>query len=311
MTRADPRRRLAVLGSPIAHSLSPSLHAAAYEVLGLDLEYGRAEVASGELQGFVDGLDASWRGLSLTMPLKREVLPLLDTVSPLAALLGVANTVVIDDEGRRHGHNTDVDGIVRAVERRHDVRPESAVILGGGATAASAMHAAWQLGARSFSVHLRSPGRAGELTALAAELGGDVVVAPLSELPSIGPLDFVVSTLPAGAADDLPLRPRSSTSVLFDVAYDPWPTRAASAWAAQGGVVLSGLDMLVEQAIGQVRLFTGGTAAEPLPDEGAVRAAVRAAAGLEAEPSGAVDRGDHHEHGDRHDLGGRGDRAVV
>ena len=277
-----PRRRLAVLGSPIAHSLSPVLHAAAYRVLGLDLEYDRVEVAEGELAGFVGSLDDSWRGLSLTMPLKREVLPLLDTVSPLAATLGVANTVVRDADGRLHGHNTDVEGIVRSVERRHDARPESAVLLGGGATAASAMHAAWQLGARSFSVHLRNPMKAGELTSLAGELGGDVMVAPLSELPELGPLDFVVSTLPGGAADDLPLRPRSAESVLFDVAYEPWPTRVASRWAAEGGVVISGLDMLVEQAIGQVRLFVGGGDA-PLDDEDAVRAAMRASVGLPEE----------------------------
>ena len=276
-----PRRRLAVLGSPIAHSLSPVLHAAAYRVLGLDLEYDRVEVAEGELAGFVGSLDDSWRGLSLTMPLKREVLPLLDTVSPLAATLGVANTVVRDADGRLHGHNTDVEGIVRSVERRHDARPESAVLLGGGATAASAMHAAWQLGARSFSVHLRNPMKAGELTSLAGELGGDVMVAPLSELPELGPLDFVVSTLPGGAADDLPLRPRSAESVLFDVAYEPRPTHVASRWAAEGGVVISGLDMLVEQAIGQVRLFVGGGA--PLDDEDAVRAAMRASVGLPEE----------------------------
>jgi len=280
---AAPRRRLAVLGSPIAHSLSPVLHAAAYRVLGLDLEYDRVEVAEGELAGFVGSLDDSWRGLSLTMPLKREVLPLLDTVSPLAATLGVANTVVRDADGRLHGHNTDVEGIVRSVERRHDARPESAVLLGGGATAASAMHAAWQLGARSFSVHLRNPMKAGELTSLAGELGGDVMVAPLSELPELGPLDFVVSTLPGGAADDLPLRPRSAESVLFDVAYEPWPTRVASRWAAEGGVVISGLDMLVEQAVGQVRLFVGGGGDAPLDDEDAVRAAMRASVGLPEE----------------------------
>ena len=293
-------RRLAVLGSPIGHSLSPTLHAAAYDVLGLDWEYGRAEVASGGLAAFVDGLDASWRGLSLTMPLKREVLPLLDTVSPLAADLGVANTVVRGDDGALHGHNTDVDGIVRSVERTHDARPAAATILGGGATAASAMLAAHRLGARSFSVHLRTPGKAGELTSLAASLGAEVSVAPLTELAALGPLDFVVSTLPGGAADDLHLAPRSASSVLFDVAYDPWPTRLASRWAEQGGIMLSGLDMLVEQAIGQVRLFVAGAApsagaarggaASPggaLPDEDAVRDAMRRSVGLPAQPTRA------------------------
>ncbi|WP_223269633.1 shikimate dehydrogenase [Frigoribacterium sp. ACAM 257] len=278
-------RRLAVLGSPIAHSLSPALHRAAYAQLGLDWHYDRAEVASGELGQFLDQAGSGtaarpWRGLSLTMPLKREVLPLLDTVSPLAASLGVANTVVIDDDGRRHGHNTDVDGIVRSVESHHDARPASATILGGGATASSAMWAAWQLGARSFSVHLRNPMRAGELTSLASELGCDISVAPLTELGTLAPLDFVISTLPGGVADALPLRPRSASSVLFDVAYEPWPTRIASTWAADGGIAFSGLDMLVEQAVSQVRLFTGLPQEVPLDDEDRVRSAMRAAVGL-------------------------------
>jgi len=289
-------RRLAVLGSPIAHSLSPALHRAAYAELGLDWQYDRAEVASGELGRFLDETvggtatgtgtgtgdtaDRPWRGLSLTMPLKREVLPLLDTVSPLAASLGVANTVVIDDGGRRHGHNTDVDGIVRTVEAHHDARPASATILGGGATASSAMWAAWQLGARSFSVHLRNPMRAGELTSLASELGGDISIAPLTELGTLAPLDFVISTLPGGIADDLPLRPRSGSSILFDVAYEPWPTRVASTWSADGGIAFSGLDMLFEQAVSQVRLFTGRAQEERLDDEDSVRAAMRAAVGL-------------------------------
>lgn len=275
----DARRRLAVLGSPIEHSLSPVLHRTAYEHLGLPFDYDRVEVASGGLADFVGGLDASWRGLSLTMPLKREVLPLLDTVSPLARRLGVANTVVLDDDGRRHGHNTDVDGIVRSIEGFHDARPAAATILGGGATALSAMAAAWDLGARSFSIHLRNPMRAGELTSLAAELGADVMVAPLTELPSLGPLDFVISTLPGGAADDLHLRPTSSSSVLFDVAYEPWPTRLASRWSADGGIVFNGLDMLVEQALGQVRLFSGRAQDEPVPDEGVLREAMRASVG--------------------------------
>ncbi|WP_307802918.1 shikimate dehydrogenase [Frigoribacterium sp. PvP032] len=304
-------RRLAVLGSPIAHSLSPALHRAAYAELGLDWQYDRAEVASGELGQFLDettdaaaettdaATDATdsaaaatteaaarpWRGLSLTMPLKREVLPLLDTISPLAAALGVANTVVIDDDGRRHGHNTDVDGIVRTVEAHHDARPASATILGGGATASSAMWAAWQLGARSFSVHLRNPMRAGELTSLASELGCDVSIAPLTELGTLAPLDFVISTLPGGVADDLPLRPRSTASILFDVAYEPWPTRVASTWTADGGIAFSGLDMLFEQAVSQVRLFTGLPQEERLDDENRVRAAMRAAVGLPAEPT--------------------------
>ena len=159
------RRRLAVLGSPIGHSLSPVLHRAAYDLLDLPFDYEAVEVGSGGLPAFVADLDARWRGLSLTMPLKREVLPLVDELSPLARRLGVANTLVVEDDGRRTGHDTDVDGIVRsvaAVRQEAPVAPggRHATVLGGGATAASALAAVHELGADRADLHLRDVARA-------------------------------------------------------------------------------------------------------------------------------------------------------
>ncbi|WBM79999.1 shikimate dehydrogenase [Cryobacterium breve] len=277
------RRRLAVLGSPIGHSLSPVLHATAYGLLGVPFDYSRAEVRTGELTAWLAALDDSWLGLSLTMPLKREVLPLLDTTSPLVDELGVANTVLFTTDtatGRRrlHGFNTDVDGIVRTVTALDPA--SSAVILGGGATAASALYAAHVLGAGEITVYLRDPARAAELVALGDRLGVPVQLRRLGELAGAGPLPFVISTLPGGVADGLDLRPVGAGSILFDVAYDPWPSPIAEGWAAAGGVVFSGLDMLVEQAISQVRIFTGGEQDEPVPGEAGIRAAMRAAVGL-------------------------------
>jgi len=292
------RRRLAVLGSPIRHSLSPVLHRTAYDLLGLPWDYEAVEVRSGELPAFASGLDASWRGLSLTMPLKREVLPLVDELSPLARELGVANTVVVDDDGRRTGHNTDVDGIVRSVvaagqEARAGLggaaAPAEATVLGGGATAASALAAVHALGARSVAVHLRDVGRAGELVDLAERLGFLLTIASLDDLDAARPRDLVVSTLPGGAADDLLVRPSGPTAVLVDAAYDPWPSRLATRWHDAGALACSGLDMLVEQALGQVRLFTGRAQDDPLPDEDAVRTALRASVGLA--PRAALDAG--------------------
>jgi shikimate dehydrogenase len=276
------RTRLAVLGSPIAHSLSPTLHAAAYDVLGLPFSYGRHEVTSGGLGAFVAGLGPEWRGLSLTMPLKREVLPLLDRTTPLVDELGVANTVAFRQEGSSvvlAGANTDVAGLVRPVAALGHV-PGEATILGGGATAASALTASLRLGASLVRVFLRDTGKAGDLVLLAARLGVTLEVHPLDDLGSAGPLGFVVSTLPGGAADDLPLVPSGPDAVLFDVAYEPWPTRASSAWSAAGGRVLNGLDMLSEQAIGQIRFFLHGDEDELLPSEAEVRRAMRAAVGL-------------------------------
>jgi shikimate dehydrogenase len=276
------RTQLAVLGSPIAHSLSPTLHAAAYDVLGLPFSYGRHEVASGGLAAFVAGLGPEWRGLSLTMPLKREVLPLLDRTTPLVDELGVANTVAFRREGPSvvlAGANTDVAGIVRPVAALGHV-PGEAVVLGGGATAASALTASVRLGASLVRLFLRDTAKAGDLVLLAARLGVTLEVHPLEDLATAEPMGFVVSTLPGGAADDLPLVPSGPDAVLFDVAYEPWPTRASTAWSAAGGRVLNGLDMLSEQAIGQIRFFLTGDEDELLPDEAEVRRAMRTAVGL-------------------------------
>ncbi len=282
MHLSEPRRvRLAVLGSPIAHSLSPTLHAAAYDVLGVPFTYGRHEVASGGLDAFVAGLGPDWRGLSLTMPLKREVLPMLDRTTPLVDELGVANTIAfrtVGDTVLREGANTDVEGIVRPVEALGH-RPGEATVLGGGATAASALTAAVRLGSSHVRVFLRDTAKAGHLVELAVRLGVPLEVLPLTELPGTRH-GFVVSTLPGGAADGLDLVPSGPDAVLFDVAYEPWPTVVASRWADAGGRVLNGLDMLAEQALGQIRFFLSGDQDELLPAEADVRRAMRASVGL-------------------------------
>lgn len=284
MAFTDPgRTHLAVLGSPIAHSLSPTLHAAAYDALDLPFTYGRHEVASGELGAFVAGLGPEWRGLSLTMPLKREVLPLLDRTTPLVDELGVANTVAFRHEGStivRAGANTDVQGLVRPVEALGHL-PGEATILGGGATAASALTAAVRLGASLVRVFVRDTAKAHALVDLAVRLGVTLEVHPLTELAGTHH-GFVLSTLPGGAADPLEFRPSGPDAVLFDVAYEPWPTAVASRWTDAGGLVLNGLDMLTEQAIGQIRFFLTGDEDELLPDEAAVRRSMRTAVGLPA-----------------------------
>ncbi|PZE69216.1 shikimate dehydrogenase [Curtobacterium sp. MCLR17_059] len=280
----DPgRTHLAVLGSPIAHSLSPTLHAAAYDALDLSFTYGRHEVASGELAAFVAGLGPEWRGLSLTMPLKREVLPLLDRTTPLVDELGVANTVAFRHEGStivRAGANTDVQGLVRPVEALGHL-PGEATILGGGATAASALTAAVRLGASLVRVFVRDTAKTRALVDLAVRLGVTLEVHPLTELAGTHH-GFVLSTLPGGAADPLEFGPSGPDAVLFDVAYEPWPTAVASRWTEAGGRVLNGLDMLTEQAIGQIRFFLTGDEDELLPDEAGVRRAMRTAVDLPA-----------------------------
>ncbi|HEU4675326.1 MAG TPA: shikimate dehydrogenase [Motilibacteraceae bacterium] len=252
--------RAAVLGSPIAHSLSPVLHRAAYAELGLDWSYDSYDVTETDLPGFVSGLDGDVVGLSLTMPLKRAVIPLLDWVSPLARQVHAVNTVVLG-RGRRLGANTDVPGMVAALRERGVAGAASATVVGGGATATSALAALADLGLREAAVVVRRPEAAGELVAAADRLGvrADVRAWAEGADPAAGLLarDLVISTVPgdaaAGLLPALPAAPRA----LFDVVYHPWPTALAAAWASAGGLVVGGLDLLVHQAVLQVGLMTG------------------------------------------------------
>lgn len=241
--------RAAVLGSPIAHSLSPLLHRAAYAALDLDWCYDAVEVDADRLPGFLDGLDGSWRGLSLTMPLKQAVLPLLDEVSPLARDIAAANTVVLDG-GRRVGHNTDVHGIVAALAEAGVTSVRRAVVLGGGATARSALAALARLRERSPTLVVRSEPT--ETLAAARRLGVTPTVVSFSPAVLRG-CDLLISTLPAGAADRFAAH-AADVPALLDVVYEPWPTPLA---AACPGVVVSGVAMLLHQAAAQLELMTG------------------------------------------------------
>jgi shikimate dehydrogenase len=247
--------RCAVLGRPVAHSLSPVLHRAAYDALGLDWSYDSVEVDERSLAGFLAGLDDTWRGLSLTMPLKRAVVPLLDEAGALVERSGVANTVLLDG-GRRRGENTDVPGAVRALRERVAGDLPTAVVLGGGATAASVLLAVGELGCRRATLLVREPARAAATVAVVGVGPGapEVEVAVLGDrLPAA---DVVISTIPASA--QVPSLVGSlDAPVVFEVVYDPWPTPLAAAALADGRTLVGGLDLLVHQAALQVALMTG------------------------------------------------------
>ena len=254
--------KAAVLGKPIAHSLSPVLHRAAYQALGLtDWTYDLVECDEAALAGYVTTRGTEWAGLSLTMPLKRAVLPLLDHADHLAAATGGANTVVFRPEGR-YGYNTDVQGIVDALAEAGAAAPGSVTIIGAGATACSALAAAGELGAAGADVVLRDPSRAQGLRITAQRLGLTVRLRPWEDLTSSGAVvpDLLISTVPAGAADDYAERLRRThhaPAALLDVVYHPWPTPLAEAAAAAGSAVASGYAMLLHQAAAQVELMTG------------------------------------------------------
>ncbi|MEH6374843.1 shikimate dehydrogenase [Streptomyces sp. KLMMK] len=258
MSHTPEHRRAAVLGSPIAHSLSPVLHRAAYAELGLgEWTYDRFEVDEAALPGFLGGLDGSWAGLSLTMPLKRAVIPLLDEVSDTAASVEAVNTVVFTEDGRRLGDNTDIPGIAAALRERGVTEAGSAAVLGAGATASSALAALAGICTGEVTVYVRSEARAAEMREWGERLGVAVRTADWSRAAEALTAPLVIATTPAGAADALAGAVPERPGALFDVLYEPWPTPLAAAWSARGGAVLGGLDLLVHQAVLQVERMTG------------------------------------------------------
>jgi shikimate dehydrogenase len=254
--------RCAVLGDPIGHSLSPVIHRAAYEALGLDdWEYDAVRVPAGGLAELLDGLDpADWRGLSLTMPLKREAVPLLDTQDEWVRLAAVCNTVVLDADGRRHGLNTDVTGALTVLGEHDDLPVERAVVLGGGATAASLLLALAERGTRHATLVVRDPARADETVrvALAHPRSPELEVRSIDEVSSaVLDADVLVSTVPASAQVPELLAAVAGIPLVFEVVYEPWPTPLADCGRRSGHTVLSGLDLLVAQAVDQVVAMTG------------------------------------------------------
>ncbi|MEU7176694.1 MULTISPECIES: shikimate dehydrogenase [Streptomyces] len=251
-------KKAAVLGSPIAHSLSPVLHRAAYDALGLTgWEYGRHEVDEAGLPAFMAGLDATWAGLSLTMPLKRAVIPLLDGISATASSVEAVNTVVLTADGRRLGDNTDIPGILAALRERGVERVERASVLGAGATASSALAALSRICDGEVTAYVRSAARADEMRGWGERLGVTVRTAPWDDAAEALTAPLTIATTPAGTTDALAAAVPGRPGTLFDVLYEPWPTALAAAWAARGGAVVGGLDLLVHQAVFQVEQMTG------------------------------------------------------
>ena len=275
-------RRFAVLGSPISHSKSPAIHLAAYRVLGLDWEYGRAEVSEGGLRKFIDELDSDWDGFSVTMPLKDEATKFASIHDELSTITKATNTLFKNDEGIWEGSNTDIFGIVQALREAGIQTPKRVLILGSGATATSAMTAISEMSPKAeVRVWARNAAAKRELIAFGKSLGLRVGAASNLKRASIA-AELTISTLPAGTMDDLARTLSSSRfwsprGALFDVAYNPWPSALANAWSQKNRTVVSGLEMLIWQAVAQIRIFFNGSPTQELPNEIAVVEAMRLA----------------------------------
>ncbi|CCH17572.1 shikimate dehydrogenase [Micromonospora lupini] len=276
MTRTVVARRAAVLGKPIAHSLSPVIHTAGYAAAGLtNWSYTRIECAAAELPALVAGLGPEWAGLSVTMPGKEAALAVADAASPVAVAVGAANTLVRRPDGSWYADNTDVGGMVEVLTGAGVVPGAALTVLGAGGTARAALAAAAQLACSSVTVVARRAEAVDELRPVADALDLALTGAVWPDPARLAAADVVVSTVPKGVADPLAAvvtwRPGG---VYFDALYDPWPTPLAASARAAGLRVVSGLDLLLAQAVGQFEQFTG--VAAPV---GAMREALVAARG--------------------------------
>lgn len=242
--------RAAVLGSPIAHSLSPALHRAAYRALGLDGEYEAIEVEAAGLAEFIATRDRTWTGFSLTMPLKEEVLEIADSIDPLALQIQSANTLIRSESGW-HAVTTDVSGFQHALIANGVARYEKIVIIGAGATARAAAAACDELGKHIVVIN-RSNKR--EEAMRAAVRSSKISFIGWNEKLPEG--DLVINTTPSGAADifvaQCTFRPGG---LFFEALYHPWPTKLLARWRGLGGDTIDGLDLLVHQAIDQISLM--------------------------------------------------------
>jgi len=272
-------KKLAVLGSPIAHSKSPLIHAAAYRVLGLDWDYDKIEVRKGGLRPFIEALDADWQGLSCTMPLKEEAAKFAETLDRAAEVTKAVNTLVRTETGWA-GFNTDVFGIVQAIHQANLGELKTILVIGSGATATSAVAAIKQLSPNAkVLVQARNKVTRTELVDFAKGLGLKAK-ATGSLKRAANKADLTIATLPGGALNDVAtelgksggFRPRGA---IFDVAYQPWPSSIASVWQSKNLPIINGLEMLLWQAVAQIRIFTAGDPSLPLANEEAVVAAMR------------------------------------
>jgi len=248
--------RCAVVGHPVAHSLSPALYRAAFAELGLDWVFDAVDVPEGGLAEFVAGLDDTWRGLAVTMPHKAAVAT-LGTPDQAVKRLGVANTLVLGSDGPAV-YNTDVSGFIRALEYRHVDDVADVVMLGAGATARAGLVALNNVGVMRVTAQVRDP--ASPSVAAWLKLADDLgLTVGVEALGTSHQADLVVSTLPPGQADAWADAVVDGAGAIFDVAYDPWPTRLSAVGAAANLPVVTGLDLLAGQAVQQIDYLAGDT----------------------------------------------------
>lgn len=241
--------KAAVLGSPISHSLSPLLHNHAYGLLNIDGDYSAVEIQEERLISYLENaLTQDWDGFNLTMPLKERVFDSsLVKFDQLSTLIRSANTLTRSAQFFE-ATSTDATAFARLLS---DSPVDRVAIIGGGGTARAAA-AAISTRAEAIDLIVRTPSRAELIKAIAPDVRINIldVTAPLKNY------DVIINTTPVGVADTFAQRLESADGLYFESLYHPWPTELAFAWSQLGGRTLTGIDLLVEQALDAIALMT-------------------------------------------------------
>jgi shikimate dehydrogenase len=253
-------KSFAILGNPVEHSLSPTIHQAAYDALGLDWHFSRIQLDELQLATFLDARMSEFAGFSLTMPLKDELFKIAGQrgwqVDNAALLLGSANTLVVGADGLASVANTDLVGAKRALQDL-PASISSLALLGSGATARTLSLAALQTfpNLETVTVFSRRPEPAQSIAGLVEQFSGSVKFEwlPLEAAADFGGADLTVNTLPSTVSKTVEIDLPFSESFVFDVTYDNATDSPATNWQVENRV--DGRTMLVFQAVEQLRLF--------------------------------------------------------
>jgi shikimate dehydrogenase len=263
-----PGNRVGLIGWPVEHSVSPSMHNAAFRELGLDIEYKLLPTPPGKVQARLGALEGDgYRGANVTVPHKYAVMPYLHSVAQSAQAMGAVNTIVVQ-EGHLRGFNTDGDGFLAALrEAAFEPADRQALVLGAGGSARAVVYSLAQAGC-PVTIYNRSAERAAALVQHLTDAG---VGQPLTALPTrahLEDLDFsrfglLVNATPLGMWPETNASPWPDTLrlpshlTIFDLVYNPEQTQLMAEARAAGAKVIGGLAMLVHQGARAFELWTG------------------------------------------------------
>tara|TARA_B100000470_G_scaffold212386_1_gene192028 strand:+ start:508 stop:1329 length:822 start_codon:yes stop_codon:yes gene_type:complete len=246
-------KTFAVIGDPIDHSLSPTIHNAAYRQLNLECTYIAYKIPNGELNSGIESLKSiKISGFNVTIPHKIEVMKFLDDVDESCKLIGAANTIVNDNDSLK-GYNTDMDGFLEPIKNRKISMKDSSVLLLGAGGASRAVIAGFaKERARKITIINRTIQKANDLAKFGQDLGLKSETISIEECEKLNECyDFIVNASSLGLKNEpsvIPPKLMSTETVVYDIVYKPVNTELLKDAKKKNTKIIYGYEMLLEQA---------------------------------------------------------------